>query len=159
VELIFSTGHYRNRISKSARIMCNSVGNPPRLSFSAHPVASPDSLEVFTVKPYLLDLDGSRPEDQPKSWEYSITIKNVTDADMALELVAAPAGTGITIEVPGGTIKPGDEEMVRVKIDPSVADDLFSRSFTLQASDSANTRFTVPIEKKMRWGPAPLSMK
>jgi hypothetical protein len=107
----------------------------------------------------MLDLDVSRPEDQPKSWQYSIAIKNVTDAEMNLELIASPAGNGISVEVPSGPIEPGASMMIAVKIDRGVADDLFTRSFTFQASDTANTRFTVPIEKKMRWGPAPLSMK
>ena len=110
------------------------------------------------MSPYILALDVNRPEDQPKSWEYSIAIKNVTDDDMSLELVASPAGEGITVDIPSGPIEPGESMTIAVKVDPSVANNLFNRSFTFQASDTANTRFTVPIEKKMRWGPTPLSM-
>ncbi len=34
-----------------------------------------------------------------------------------------------------------------------------SKSFTIEASDEANTRYTLPIQKKMRWGPVPMSAR
>ncbi|HUU45809.1 MAG TPA: hypothetical protein VM118_08750 [Acidobacteriota bacterium] len=142
-------------MSKSARILCNSAVDAPRLSFSAEPVSAPDSLELFTLTPYQLDLDADRPEGRKKAWQYEIEVRNHSEEKIELTLVSQPFGDGIKVEVPGGDIKPGKEKTIKVKIDPSVAEDIFSKSFTIEASDSAHTRYTLPIEKKMRWGPAP----
>ena len=142
-------------MSKSARITCNSAVSAPRLSFSASPVAAPDSLDLFTLSPYKLDLDTDRPEEQKKQWQYEIAVRNHSEEKIEFALISQPFGDGIKVDVPGGEIKPGKEKTIKVKIDPSVAEDIFSKSFTIEASDSAHTRYTLPIEKKMRWGPAP----
>ena len=137
--------------------MCNSAVSAPRLSFSANPVAAPDSLELFTLAPYQLDLDVNRPEDQRKAWEYEITVQNHSEEEIEFTLVSRPMGDGIKVEIPDDAIKPGKDETIKVKIDPRIAEDIFTKSFTIEASDSAHTRYTLPIEKKMRWGPAPTS--
>jgi hypothetical protein len=157
VELIFATGHYKSRVSKNARIMCNSANNAPRLSFSAHPVAHPDSLELFVLSPFQLDLDSDRPEDQREPWQYEIAFRNVSEEKFEIAMIAPPAGEGITIDLPAGEIEPGQQKMITVKIDPSLADDLFNRSLTIEATDEQATRYTLPIQKKMRWGPAPIT--
>ena len=114
---------------------------------------------MFTASPYILDLDLDRPEAQAKAWQYDVAIKNVSDEGFSLSLVAAPAGEGIDVDLPGGTIRPGSEKTITVTIDPAVSEQLFTRSFTVEASDEAKTRFTFPIQKKMRWGPAPMSAR
>ncbi len=114
---------------------------------------------MFTATPHTLDLDLDRPEEQAHAWQYEVAIKNVSDEGFSLTMVAAPAGESIGIELPGGTIRPGSSKTITVTIDPAVAEQLFTRSFTVEASDEAKTRYTLPIQKKMRWGPTPMSAR
>lgn len=156
VEIIFNTGHYSSKTSKSASIICNSPGMSPALSISAFPVKSMDSLKLFTISPALISLDSIRPEEQENPWEYEFAVRNVSSEDIELSLVSAPYEY-VEVEVPGGSLSPGSEKTIKVKVDHGIADQLFNKSFTLEASDSARTRITVPVSKVMRWGPAPTS--
>jgi hypothetical protein len=54
-------------------------------------------------------------------------------------------------------VSAGGEKTFKLKSDQSMADELFSKSVTIEASDSTHTRFTLPISKARRWGPAPTS--
>lgn len=156
VEIIFNTGHYSSRTSKSASIIANTQGMAPALSITAFPVASVDSLKLYRVTPAKLSLDSLRPEDQKNPWEYELAVRNTSSEALELTLVSAPLEF-VEVDVPGGSISPGDEKSIKVKVDRGIADQLFTKSFTLEASDSAKTRLTVPIAKAMRWGPAPTS--
>jgi hypothetical protein len=158
VEIIFSTGHYSSRVMKSASIICNTPGMAPGLSISAYPINSPDSMKLFTLTPYELDLDANRPDSQKHAWEYEVAVKNVSAGEFALKVVSQP-DRFIEVDVPDSDIKPGKEKTIKIKVTPDVADTLFTKSFTVEASDSAKTRFTFPIKKSMRWGPAPTSSR
>ena len=154
VELIFNTGHYTSRVNKSASIICNAPGMAPSLNIIAIPTASPDSLKVFRVAPPAVSLDSLRPEQQPHAGEYDFVVHNVSNEDLDLKLVSVPYEF-IDVDMPSGSIKPGGDKTIKVKIGDSVADQIFTKSFTLEASDSTKTRLTIPISKAMRWGPTP----
>jgi len=115
-------------------------------------------MRLFTFAPYQLDLDAARPDSQKKAWEYEVTVKNVSSEQFALKVVSQP-DRFIRLDVPDNEIKPGKEKTIKIKIEQDVADTLFTKSFTVEASDSAKTRFTFPIKKAMRWGPAPTSSR
>jgi hypothetical protein len=133
--------------------LCNAAGNPPGLTISAWPIISRDSLKLFTVTPFQISLDSLRPEQQKKAWEYGVTVKNSSSEAIELTLVSAPTQF-MTIDMPGSRIKPGKEKTITIKIDKDIADQTFSKSFTIEASDSAKTRVTIPISKAVRWGDA-----
>ena len=156
VELIFNTGHYTSRVNKSASVISNSQGVAPSLNIAAFPVNSVDSLKLFTVSPSMIALDSVRPEQQKKPWQYDLTVRNVGSESIELTLVSIPLEF-VQVDLPGGSIKPGSEKSIHVKLDKSISDQIFNKSFTFEASDSARTRYTVPIAKAMRWGPAPTS--
>jgi hypothetical protein len=159
VELIFSTGHYSSSVKKSARIMCNSAGTIPRLQIGADVRKSMDSLDIFAVEPYLIDLDKDRPEDQKHAWEYQFTLKNMTDADLSFTIVSQPHEY-CEIDFPENkAIGPGKDKTFKIKFEKGIADDIFAKSFTIEASDEAHTRMTIPFVKSMRWGPAPTSQR
>jgi hypothetical protein len=83
-------------------------------------------------------------------------VRNLGSEPLELALVSVPLEY-VEVDIPGGSISPGEEKTVKVKVDRDIADQLFNKSFTLEASDSAKTRITVPVSKAMRWGPAPTS--
>jgi len=139
--------------------MCNSAGTIPRLSISADVKQSMDSLDLFTMTPFSVDLDQKRPEEQKSPWEYEISLKNISDKDLTFKVISKPDGY-FDLEFPEDkVIKPGDDKTVSVKFQKGIADDIFAKSFTIEASDSAHTRMTIPFVKAMRWGPAPTSAR
>jgi len=150
VELVFSTGMYSSRTQKSATIVADANQTVPNLSFSAHPMKNLDSLKPFTVTPPLLNLDSLK--DAGKSGMAEIRVKNTSDESINLKLVSAP-DKWFTVDVPGGSIAPGADEAIQIRFTADIADTVLTKSFTIEASDSALTRYSVPIQKAMRWGP------
>jgi hypothetical protein len=157
--VIFSTGRYQRELTKGISITCSAGMNRPRLNFTAAPMPNPDSLKPFNLAPYQLDFDTERPSAQPTPWRYTIAVRNVTYESLTFRLVASPGIDGIAITMPEGAIAAGGEGFIMVAVDRSIAGELFRRSFTIEASDLITTRFTIPIEKKMRWGPAPIAAR
>lgn len=144
-------------VRKSARVMCNAAGIVPRLNISADVQRYMDSIDTYRAEPYLVDLDSERPENQKDPWSYEVTLKNVSDQDLEFKVVSMPHQY-VHIDFPDGLkLGPGDSKAFQVKFDKDIADDLFTESLTVEASDAKHTRLTVPLVKSRRWGPAPLS--
>lgn len=142
VEVMFSTGMYSNMTRKSASILATISGSAPTLNFSAFPVKSPDSLPVFTMTPPKLNLDSVASDNG----EYTVTLRNVSKGPFDLKLVSVP-NEYVHVDIPKGTVAPGAVAAIKVTVDPSAATVAVSKSFTIQASDSALTRYSFPIEK------------
>ena len=160
VELIFSSGHYGSHVTKNAHILSNESGNVPDLIFHAdvRPVPMMDSLDVFTVKPCRVDLDNYKdPEEHPL--EYQLALKNRSDQDLSFRVVDRPTGL-VALDFPEGqAVHPGETMKFVARFDKAVASEVFTKSFTIEASDKDHTRLTVPISKTMRWGPASTSQR
>lgn len=150
VELVFSTGMYSSRTQKSATIVADANQTVPNLSFTAHPMKNLDSLKPFTVTPPLLNLDSLK--DAGKSGMAEVRVKNTSDQAINLKLVSSP-DKWFTVDVPGGSIAPGADQAITVRFSNDIADTVLNKSFTIEASDTALTRFSVPIQKAQRWGP------
>ncbi|MEW5875678.1 MAG: DUF1573 domain-containing protein [Candidatus Zixiibacteriota bacterium] len=147
VELIFSTGKMNSKVRKSATIMSNAAGIVPKLAFSADVRTSPDSLELYTVVPARVDLDKSKPGEQKTPWEYELTLKNTTDIGLTFSLVSQP-DKFITVDLPANTtVDAGQDKSFTVRIDPSAEGHVITKSFTIEASDDARTRMTIPVVK------------
>lgn len=159
MELIFSTGHYSSKTRKSAQILCNAAGNIPRLTLVVDVVANPDSVSVFQVKPAMVDLDANRPQDQKEPWQYVFAVKNVSEQDLKFTIVSRPDKYVEVDFAENKTVSAGGERTLKLKVDQIIAEELFNKSVTIEASDAAHTRFTVPIAKARRWGPAPTSQR
>ena len=160
VELIFSSGHYGSHVTKNAHILSNESGNVPDLIFHAdvRPIPMMDSLDVFTVKPCLVDLDNSKDPEEHKL-EYNLALKNRSDQDLSFRVVDRPKGL-VELDFPEGkTLHPGETAQFTARFDKAIASEVFTKSFTIEASDKDHTRLTVPISKAMRWGPASTSQR
>lgn len=157
VQVTFSTGLYSNQVHKIATILAESQeANLPVLSFTAFPVQFPDSLKPLTFSPPLLDLDSLRKVQASPAWDYKVSIKNRSDHDVQIREVS-PFPVNVRADLSKESIGAGQEIALRVKIDPVAADSLISRSLTFELSDSTHTRYTLPIVKDTRWGPAAAS--
>ena len=58
-------------------------------------------------------------------------------------LVSQPYGY-LKISLPDSEIKPGKEKEIKVKIQSTVKDVEFKKSFTFELNDSTGTRYTIP---------------
>ncbi len=144
-------------MTKSAQILCNATGNIPRLTIIADVMPNPDSVDLFQVHPLMVDLDKDRPQDQKKPWEYELKVKNVSPSDLSFTVVSHP-DKYVRIDFPENKkIAPGSEKSFTIKFDQKMADDLFNKTITLEASDAKHTRYSIPISKTRRWGPTPTS--
>lgn len=150
VELVFSTGKYSSRTAKSATVLADGNSTVPNLTFSAHPTPKLDSLKPFVVNPPLVNLDSLK--DAGMAGSVEIRVRNTSDEPINLKLVSAP-DKWFTIDVPGGSIAPGADQAIQVRIDGDIAAEILNKSFTIEASDTALTRFSIPIQKAQRWGP------
>lgn len=150
VELVFSTGMYSSRTRKSASIIADAPHSIPNLSFSAFPTKNVDSLTPFVVVPPLLNLDSLK--DQSLSGTIEVRVRNTSAEPISLKLVSAPSEY-FTIDVPTASIAPGSDRPIRIHITSDISDTILAKSFTIEASDTAQTRYSVPIQKAMRWGP------
>jgi hypothetical protein len=140
VELIFtsSKGH-GGPISKSATVTCNDNdrGNF-QLSLKGKTYEFPDSLTPLTLSAVSATWD-----QLTRTKETKMVIKNVSKNPVKLRLVSQPYGF-LKITLPDSEIKPGKEKEIKVKIDTSVKDLEFKKSFTFEVNDSTGTRYTIP---------------
>lgn len=140
VELIFTAakGH-GGPVAKSATVTCNDNdrGNF-QLSLKGKIYEFPDSLAPLTLSASVVTWD-----QQTRSKEAKLVVKNVSKNPLKMHVVSEPYGY-LKISLPDADIKPGKEKEIKVKIDSSVKDADFKKSFTFEVNDSTGTRYTVP---------------
>lgn len=140
VELIFTSSKgQKGPVSKSATVTCNDNdrGNF-QLSLKGKTYENPDSLTPLTLSVAAMTWD-----QETKSKEAKLVVKNVSKNAVKMHVVSQPYGY-LKISLPDGEIKPGKEKEIKVKIDSSVKDVEFKKSFTFEVNDSTGTRYTVP---------------
>jgi hypothetical protein len=140
VELIYtSTKGHGGPFNKSATVTCNDNdrGNF-QLSLKGKAYERPDSLTPLTLSAGMMTWD-----PLTKSKEAKVVVKNVSKSTLKMHLVSQPYGY-LKISLPDGDIKPGKEKEIKVKIDSSVKDVEFKKSFTFAVDDSTGTRYTMP---------------
>ena len=140
VELIYTSakGH-GGPFNKSATVTCNDNdrGNF-QLSLKGKTYEFSDSLTPLTLSTGLVTWD-----QLTKSKEAKLVVKNVSKSVLKMHLVSQPYGY-LKISLPDAEIKPGKEKEIKVKIDSSVKDVEFKKSFTFEVNDSSGTRYTIP---------------
>ena len=101
--------------------------------------AHPDSLKPVTLSASILIWV---PAEMYK--EKKLVVKNVSATPVKMKLVSQPYGFAV-IEIPDGEIKQGKTKEIKVKVDKTFTGTEFKKSFTVELTDSAKTRFTVPV--------------
>lgn len=80
--------------------------------------------------------------DQGK--DFAVTLKNVSREALTPRLVAFPAEL-VAIDVPEAPIAPGSKAEIIVHVRSDLKQKNYLKSFTIEMSDAARTRYTVPI--------------
>ena len=97
------------------------------------------------MKPYKLDL--SQFGDKVRN-EISFKISNVSDQKVDLSMIASYSEF-FEVELPG-SIDAGQTAEAKLKLTQEGIDKGFEKSFTLEVSDEAKSRFTMPVKRTIR---------
>jgi hypothetical protein len=132
-------------VTKRPRIETNEGPPFKNVTITADVMARPDSTYPVVVKPYKLDISqfGEKTRDEMK-----FTISNVSDSDLTLTLASYPARYA-TVDLPK-SVPAGKSASGTVKLTKKGVEGDFEKSFTIQVSDKANSRFTVPIKRTVK---------
>ncbi len=145
LEIIFSTKSYKNRITKRPKIQTNEGPPDKRVQIIADVVARPDSTYPLVMKPYKLDLSqfGEKLRDK-----IEFTIMNVSDEKVDISMIAFADGY-FDVKLPS-SIAAGESASCSLKLKKDAIKKNFEKSFTIETSDSKNSRFTMPVKRKLR---------
>ncbi len=141
VELVFTSNKgAKGNVGKSATVSCNDSDRGTfQLKFTGKNFTDPDSLTPLTLSEGELVLNS-----QSSAKEAKLVVKNVSANSVRIHLVSQPAGF-LQVEIPDAEIKPGKEKEIAVKVNSSVTDEQFKKSFTFVVNDQAGTRYTIPV--------------
>jgi hypothetical protein len=143
IEIIYSSGSHHGGFVKSPRLYTSDPSvSQTMLRLKGEILEQNDPLlnTVINVDPFGLNIIAGDEKD-----EYTVRLKNVTDEKLELKLVSYDPEF-LKIDLPKD-IKPGDTKNAVVKLINSEAhrESGFDKSFSFEASDSAKTRYTIPV--------------
>ncbi len=144
LEIIYITGKRRGTSSKSPSIQTNEGPPQRKVTIRATAVQQPDSTYPITLKPYKIYVSraGKVEVDFAK-----FTVRNVSDADLGLSVVGQPSGY-FDLEVPE-SVPAGDSVQCKLTVNPEFLETTFEKSITLELSDAAHSRFTIPVVRRL----------
>ncbi len=145
MEIIFNSYRYTGLTERTPKFYTEDTGASEKehvITYRATVTLRPDSTYPLIVYPYKLDMTpvGTMTRDKIK-----FTITNVTDQDLTLQMVAQPIEIG-TVTLPE-VVKAKSEASGVLTLSKDGLQMEFQKSFTFSVSDSANTRFTVPVKR------------
>jgi hypothetical protein len=152
LEIIFNTKRYSRQMSKSPRITTNEGPPDKRVTIKCHVMVRPDSTYPVVIEPYKVDLSQFT---EKKVDRKEFEIRNVSDQPIDVKLVST-APYYMEIDLPS-TIEPGQVGTGEVVLTDEALDESFEKSFTIQCSDEAQTRYTVPVKRTVRTPPPGIS--
>jgi len=108
-------------------------------------LTNPDSTYPVTIKPYKFNISQFG-EKERKKMNFKIT--NVSEEDIEIRLVDMPVGM-FKLTLPR-KIKSGKTEEGKIEIVDEYVPQEFKKSITIELTDKATTRFTIPVERTIR---------
>lgn len=141
VSIGLKVGRSARKLSKSPRV---STSDPDQgdltIRLEAQVVASFDSTTPATIHPQRIHI----PPDKREA-EFMLVIKNVSDGIIEPRIVSEQPGV-LNINLPEGPIGPGEERAIYITVDEDFDKLAYKTSFTMDMSDAALTRYTIPVE-------------
>ncbi|MCP4566403.1 MAG: DUF1573 domain-containing protein [FCB group bacterium] len=144
LEIIFSTGKRVGKTSKRPTITTNEGPPSRRVTVKADIIRQPDSTYPIVINPYRIYVSkaGDTEVDEAK-----FTITNVSDIDLELEILSEPYGYFV-LDIPK-TIKAGEAIDCELKVNYMQLGHSFNKSITIGLNDPINSRFTIPIVRRL----------
>lgn len=143
--MIFNTRSYRGNQTKRPSITTNEGADKKYVKISSEIIMNPDSTYPIIIKPYKFDVSQFG-EKERKKLEFEIF--NVSSQDLAIKLLDMPANM-FKLKLPK-KVKAGKSEKGTIEILDEYVSEEFEKSLTVELSDDAMTRFTVPVKRTIR---------
>lgn len=147
LEIIFLTGKRQGTQSKSPSIQTNEGPPQRRVTIRATVVQQPDSTYPITLKPYKLYVSRAG-EVEVDETKFKVT--NISDADLGISVVGQPPDY-FELEIPE-KVNAGESVECKLKVNPKYLEGPFEKSITLELTDAAQTRFTIPVIRRLIGG-------
>ena len=147
IELIFTAPGAKSSASKSAAVTTNDTAiGKISISFRAEVVEPTDSVLKLTANPNVLDFGPIEKKRRPK---LETEIKNTTQEEMELAIIAVPPDFFKKVELSDTRLKPGDDTELKVEVTKEKENEQFRKTITLEArfKDKSKFRLTVPVTK------------
>jgi hypothetical protein len=141
IELVYRAGRPTGRpANKKATVTTNDNSQGTfRIEFRGDIYMEADSTHLIAIEPKLVNFHEENRDDKIK-----VKVYNQTDEKLKMRLVSHPHGF-LKVDVSGKDIKPGKDREIKVEIDDDFEGRRFAKSFTIELSDSAHTRYTIPV--------------
>jgi hypothetical protein len=144
LEIIFLTGKRNGAQTKSPTIQTNEGPPQRRVTIKATVIQQPDSTYPITIKPHRLYVSKL---DSIEIDEAVFTVSNISDADLGVKVVGQPPGY-FQVDIPE-KVKAGEKAECTLKVNPEYLAGAFEKSITIELDDTAQTRFTIPVARKI----------
>ncbi|MBN1211706.1 MAG: DUF1573 domain-containing protein [candidate division Zixibacteria bacterium] len=144
LEIIFTTGRYKNKVRKTTYVATNSDQVARQVMIMSDILIRPDSTYPVVIKPYKLNI--SQFSEKIRD-ELKFTITNVSDRDLKPSLVAYPKDL-FEVKLPK-EIKAGETTEGILILKEAGLNEEFKKSFTIEWNDDKSSRFTIPVVRNV----------
>jgi hypothetical protein len=140
VDVIFNSGKFNGRVTKSINIETNDKLNP-YLDIRFKSTIN-DPLLIFDYTPLQADF---RDIAKGKGGDFKITLTNKDKTNSKIKIVDQPETGMIEVKLEKTELKPGESTTIQFTVSKDIPADSYLSSVTLEAEGKANSRFTIPI--------------
>ena len=144
LEITFSSGQRTGLTIKHPSLITNEGAARIALTFNAEITPAPETIHPMVFKPFKIFVSRAGEIEIDSA---SFTITNTSDQDIQVKIISAPSGY-FTLNIPE-TIKIGETAECSLKVNPDYLDIPFEKSITFEANNPKNTRFTLPVIRRL----------
>jgi hypothetical protein len=142
MEVTFSTKYYTIPVIQLPSIQTNTADSIHRVEITALVVPASVVTTPLTISGWPVVLTGL---SDSVSTEYSVEITNTSANSVDLTIIDYAAAY-FDVDMPFH-IEPGQTATCGISVFQSVLSEKFKKSVTIEVSDSAHTRFTIPVRR------------
>ncbi len=116
-----------------------------RVEIDADIITNPDSTFPIIIKPYKFNISQFGEKERKKM---GFKISNISDEDIDINLIDMPQNM-FKLKLPK-KVKAGKSEEGSIEILDDYIPQEFKKSITIELTDKATSRFTIPVERTIR---------
>lgn len=142
LEVTFSTKHFSGPQPQRQQIETNGTDSPHEVLLTANMARAVDTTYPLVVTGWPVVATGPIGS---VGTEYSFEITNTSPRSLDLTIIDS-ASEYFTVDIPPH-LEPNQTATCDVSIHDWILDQKFKKSITIEVSDSAHTRFTIPVRR------------
>ena len=140
IDVIFDSGKFNGRVTKSIKVECNDSVNPYLdLRFKA---VINNPLQILEYSPLQADF-----KDVPvgKKGKVEMNLTNIDTSESKIKIIEKPASEFIKTDLKKEELDPGATTQIELTLQDDVEAGTFLSSLTIEAEDKPDSRITIPI--------------